>query len=626
MTVMVSGAALLSWMWPDSKAPGSMVVPPEAMYVFPDLNGPSNVTIVPTARPASWNQYAQGGRTRLAVLLTDRSSAWLGLAHGLKTIGVPFIITDDYAEAIAHRVVLVYPTISGSVLSSDALHALAAFPRSGGTLIGSHVLGGGLNEVFGFGEALASRQRFEVHFKLDAAVASTFTDPRERTLRLGNRDKKSDALGSYGYTENSDPVALYEDGTAAVTHKSYGGGHAYAIGIDVGFLLLRGYNNRGEEVAWSFDNRFDPTLDVWLRLLKAIYTAGEPNAVTLGTVPFGKSLSVMLTHDVDFTKSIANAVTYAEYERSQGLTGTYFVQTKYIRDYNDDIFFNLQGVSHLKALADLGMEIGSHTVAHSKIFNTFPMGSGAEQYPAYTPFVKDRRTAYNGTILGELRVSKFLLEQFSGQTLLSFRPGELSNPFVLPQALQATGFRYSSTATANNSLTHLPYQLNYDRSSKAETNVFEFPVTIEDEELPKLGERLPEALELARQISRYGGSCVILIHPNVLDHKLEFEKRFVEGVKPLAWFGSISELGQWWSARNEVALDISREGDTLVVMLQIPTSMEGLTVEVPPGWILDKPDAHLGSIEQIGQSVMVHEAHGTFKVTLRRPRSPHGPT
>lgn len=626
MAVMVCGAALLSRVWSDSNPPGSIVVPAEAIYVFQNLNGPSNVTTVPTARPTSWNQYAQGSRTRLAVLLTDPSSAWLGLAHGLKTIGVPFIITDDYAEAITHRVVLVYPTISGSVLSSEALHALAAFPRSGGTLIGSHVLGGGLNEVFGFRDALDSRQRFEVHFKQEAAVASTFTDSRERTLRLGNREKKSEALGSYGYTQNADPVALYEDGTAAVTHKSYGGGHAYAIGIDVGFLLLRGHNNRGEDVAWSFDNRFDPTLDVWLRLLKAIYTAGEPDAVTIGTVPFGKSLSVMLTHDVDFTKSIANAVTYAEYEKSQGLTGTYFVQTKYIRDYNDDSFFNDQGVSHLKTLAALGMEIGSHTVAHSKIFNTFPMGTGAERYPSYTPFVKDRVTAYNGSILGELRVSKFLLEQFSGQTLVSFRPGELSNPFALPQTLQATGYRYSSTATANNSLTHLPYQLNYDRLSKSETNVFEFPVTVEDEELPKLGERVPEALELAHQISRYGGSFVVLIHPNILDHKLEFEKRFVDGVKSFAWFGSISQFGQWWSARNDVAADVSREGENLVLTLQVLHPIAGLTVEVPKGWTLDKSSVHLASIEQVGQAVMLQEAHGIIRMRFARTRLSQGPT
>ena len=289
-------------------------------------------------RAAAWTQSSQGTRTRLAVLLTDPSSAWLGLVHGLKTIGIPFVITQDYAEALTHRVVLVYPEISGVVATQEVLQALAAFPRSGGTLIGSQVLGGGLQDVFGFREAVPSRQRFEVRFDSNARFASSLADSRERTLRLGNRAKNPDAFGSYGYTESIGSLAHYEDGTAAVTYKSYGTGQAYAIGIDLGALVLKGYNNRGEEMTWSYDNRFDPTLDVWLRLLKDIYQAGEADAVTIGTVPFGRSLSVMVTHDVDFTQSMANAVSYAEYEKSQDVIGTYFIQTKYIRDYNDDIF------------------------------------------------------------------------------------------------------------------------------------------------------------------------------------------------------------------------------------------------------------------------------------------------
>jgi hypothetical protein len=77
------------------------------------------------------------------------------------------------------------------------------------------------------------------------AIAATLTDPKERTLRLGDRAKDPDAFGSYGYTQSTGPLAVYEDGTAAVTHKSYGKGQAYAVGIDLGFLLLKGYNNRG---------------------------------------------------------------------------------------------------------------------------------------------------------------------------------------------------------------------------------------------------------------------------------------------------------------------------------------------------------------------------------------------
>ena len=85
--------------------------------------------------------------------MTDASGAWLGLSHGLKSIGVPFLITTDYQQAMKHSVVLVYPMVSGNLLSAEALKALAALPRQGGTLIGFNVLGGGLNEVFGFGEA-----------------------------------------------------------------------------------------------------------------------------------------------------------------------------------------------------------------------------------------------------------------------------------------------------------------------------------------------------------------------------------------------------------------------------------------------------------------------------------------
>jgi len=316
-------------------------------------------------------------------------------------------------EALRHDVVLVYPVISGKVLSPDALTKLSEYPRAGGTLIGVQVLGGGLNQVFGFHDAVASRQRYDIRLSETDLLLASFTEPRERQLRVGVRENGIEVLGTYGYTESVTPLALFEDGTAAITQKANGHGQAYAIGLDLGFLLLKGYNSRADEIVHTYNNQFDPTLDVWLRLLKSIYRSAQEGAVTLGTVPFGKSLSVMLTHDIDFTQSIKNAVDYAEYEKSQGLVGTYFIQVKYIRDYNDDIFFNDKGVRYVARLAELGMELGSHTIAHSNGFNRFPMGTGREAYPSYVPFVKDRMTAYNASILGELRVSKFLIEHFS---------------------------------------------------------------------------------------------------------------------------------------------------------------------------------------------------------------------
>lgn len=555
------------------------------VFVFPGLTGPTDKTVVVPSSLSSLQAYAIGGPSRLALLLTEERSNWLGLAHGLKSIGVPFVVTQDYQEALKHRVILVYPTITGTSFSREAIRALAAVPRDGGTLIATQVLGGGLEEVFGYSEVAEAFHNKEIRWNRAHPLMERMTDPAEWATQLNGKQENS--VGTYSYRQARGALGSYPDGSVAVTAKDYDRGHAYAIGIDLGALLLKGYNNRADGFTTSFDNRFDPTLDVWLRLLKGMYQAGEPNAVTIGTVPFGKSLSVMFTHDVDFTQSMANSVAYAEFERSKGLTGTYFIQAKYIRDYNDDIFFDEQGVRHLARLADLGMELASHTVAHSVSFNSFPMGTGEEQYPGYRPFVKTRSKAYGATILGELRVSKFLIDRLGGgPAMVSFRPGELSNPFSLPQALVATGFRYSSAATANNSLTHLPYQLTYDRLSESEVDVFEFPVTIEDEELPPMGERIPQALVLAKQIARYGGTVVVLIHPNILGHKLEFEKQFYEAVKDWAWFGSMREFGDWWSARNVLHVDVAGKADRRMVSINAPRRISGVTVEVPIGWTL----------------------------------------
>src|SRR5215469_9646143 len=81
---------------------------PQSVYVFKGVAGPAEKTVVAPPVAASFTEYGSGGTSRLAILLTDEASPWLGLAHGLKSIGVPFTITKDYAEAVRHRVVMVY--------------------------------------------------------------------------------------------------------------------------------------------------------------------------------------------------------------------------------------------------------------------------------------------------------------------------------------------------------------------------------------------------------------------------------------------------------------------------------------------------------------------------------------
>lgn len=587
------------------------------VYLFPGVAGPADSASVPEPTATPWQQFSAGTNSRLAILLTDPDSAWLGLAHGLKSIGVPFLITDDPARAIQHRVVLVYPMLAGSVLDPDSLGRLGAHVRGGGTLIGVNVLGGGLNTVFGFKSVAATREHARVRFDPGQPLAAEFTAPEEREIRIGKAGQDEKSLGTHEYLEpRYPPLATYENGAAAITWRAYGGGHAVALGFDPGLVLQKGHGYRLGGVAPAYVNVFEPTADVILRLLRNIYRLGETRAVTLYPVPWNRALSVNITHDIDYNESLANAVEYAAMERALGVTGTFFIQTKYVRDWNDKVFFDDTSPEHLRALASLGMEIGSHTVAHSKLFSAFPLGTGDERYPDYVPFVYDDREAFGGTVLGELRISKFLLDHFGGgPKVRSFRAGYLENPFTLPQALAATGYRYDSTITANNAMTHLPYRLNHNRGPVAEVEVWEFPVTIEDERPPALTGRLDEALDVARQIARYGGHYVVLMHPNETGPKLEFLRQLIVALQPDAHFASVAEFGRWWEARERVAVDVSTDGDSLRLTLYSPQAIAGLTLELPAGSEVAQADPPVTST-QSGARLILDEFQGELRLEL----------
>ena len=273
-------------------------------HEFPGVAGPPGVTVVARKAPTSWQRYGEGSTGRLAVLLTQSDSSWLGLAHALKSFGVPFRITTSVAEALKHKVVLVYPIVSGKVLSQDELKALASFPRQGGHLIGVKVLGGGMNEVFGFTDTLSSRRRFDIHLDpTSSPVLADFTEERERTIQLGDPDRFAEIVGTFGYSEPRKALAVYGDGSAAIIERAYAEGRAYAFGFDIGDYFFRGHHARHHRAHRSYVNAFEPAGDVLARLIKKIYLRGNPDAATLGTVPEGRDLSVVFSYDVDAEES-----------------------------------------------------------------------------------------------------------------------------------------------------------------------------------------------------------------------------------------------------------------------------------------------------------------------------------
>ncbi|WP_037022322.1 polysaccharide deacetylase family protein [Pseudomonas saudiphocaensis] len=530
---------------------------------------------------------------------------------------MPFRITRDVAEATRHDVVLAYPLLSGRTLDEPGRMALRRYVEAGGTLIATQVLGGGLQDLFGFTAVTESRAHHSITFE-EVPDLDWLSHPHERTVLLGQPDLPASWVGTQVYEGAQQVLARFEDGSAALVKGSNkSGGSAYALGFDLGFFILRAHNDRNDQSYRAYANGYEPSVDVWLRWLKALYRKYEPLAVTLGTVPQGQQLAALVTFDVDYVASMDNLLAYRELLMREGVPATFFLQTKYYRDFQDEGFFNDRTLAAVDALVKADMEIASHSVSHSDMYASVPLGDGHERFPDYQPRVRAIGDTRGATVLGELRVSRFLLQQLSGAPVASFRPGYLATPPQLYEAMEAAGYRYSSSATAGNLTTHLPFRANAQRSYSHETGIFEFPIAVEDEFLPLMDQRVDEALALARQLARYGGSYVILIHPNEIDHKYRFLEQVLPKLKPFAWFGTLSQYGRWWAARDQVEVDLRQQQGKLELRLTATEPLEGLTLELPAGirlpakagfkalpenrWLLDKVPA------------------GTQVITLRRP-------
>lgn len=613
--LLIVGCVYVYIHWEDFGEPSYLhekKVPSNKYYSFEDLKGPEHTSVIPDPVPLSWKDYNTNIPSAFAIYLTDTASEWIGLVHGLKNIGIPVDVTTDIDRALTHKTVFVYPIISGNVLNAEQLQKLAAVPRNGGNLIGINIYGGGLNEVFGFDTLLASTTRTEL-LLVDSVNDFTkqFSLPQEKKMYLSNASEFPDRMPTNGYTNARTPLMVFQDdNTAFLTYKDYGVGKAFAFGIDLGSYFLRYMNGRGYNAFRQYANAYEPGMDMILRILKSVYIHNE-ETVTIGTVPYNKDVTLLLTHDIDFTRSIVNTVKYARMEDSLGVKATYFIQTKYVKDWNDDIFFKDSTLKYLNEVKKLGMEIGSHSISHSKVFSKFGIGSGKEYYPRYKPFVQQKTLTYNGSVLGELRVSKFLLEELiENVNIVSFRPGHLEYPFLLPQALSATGYKYSSSVTANNVQTNFPYMLMYDREFNSETDIVEIPVTIEDELGASMMNRLDSAISIANALGRYGGVVNVLIHTDTLGEKYEFEKRLIVALKDRSHVSTISSFGEWWRIRNAVIVKVARKSNWYEVTVSNPTgkTIEGLTLHVPQGWEVENGT---GDYRQENNAVVINKMNAS---------------
>ncbi|MGD0414499.1 MAG: hypothetical protein ABSA80_04020 [Terriglobales bacterium] len=473
-------------------------------------------------------------------------------------MGIPFFVTRDLHTALRHKLLLLYPEVDGTTFDAAQAKAITDFVSHGGVVFAQDVFWGGFKPLFGFDDVIALRTRHKIIFNTKNPDA---TDPvfhylnraAEKEVPLGSPEIK-EVIWTNGYKTTAGAQALgkFEDGSAAVVRHDFGRGHAYLIGVALNDVVRRNQQNRDYEAQRIYVNGFEPGTDVWLLILRAWYEKYSDTGIRLGTIPQGKRSVLMLSHDVDWEYSFQPMLAFADFEKSAGTSSTFFVQTKYLDDATSRAFFFGQSLVVLRELAP-GSDIESHTVIHSKLFNKVPLGTGQEQYSNYRARATRDNPAQDATALGEVCVSKSLLDgELQGHHTVFFRAGHLRVPPFLPEALVRCGYEFDSSFTAGDVLTNFPYELDFDLGMTEPSTIFEFPVTFEDEQLPPLLDRIPAMLDTIEANAENGAPSVLLIHSNNSKEKLEAERGILSRLPKDILVENMIDYARFWKARSQL--------------------------------------------------------------------------
>jgi hypothetical protein len=314
-----------------------------------------------------------------------------------------------------------------------------------------------------------------------------------------------------------------------------------------------------------------------------------------------------------------NSRKFAELEEKSGIRSTFFVQAKYITDYNDDAFLSVKALELMKELNDKGFEIGSHTVIHSKHLTDFEYGTGKEHYPEYRPMIiSEKYIEGTASLCGEIRVPKMIFNAY-GIPVDSYRPGHLKYHAGQPRCLEESGYLCSSSFSANDMLSYFPFRLiKEEGKNKKESHICEIPLAIEDEAW-NLSESVEPALALFKKIHNNGGVTCVLIHPDLTvergkDKDLEFEEKFVGALPKDCWKTTVRDAGAFWMKRDHVVFSSLKKENKIIVTINSPQSFVNVSFRKNSGFIASCADAN---VSFDGEYMNFKElTAGTTEVTL----------
>ncbi|MFB3920483.1 MAG: putative Ig domain-containing protein [Terriglobia bacterium] len=556
---------------------GSVLRPPGTLVQVPLLAGKSAVAVL------DWT-------TREDAYATQEDL--LAVCHVLSPLGIP----HDHVGSVPDPAVYPFLAIAGvldqdyaggpTALTDTERDALASYVENGGTLF------------------LWLTSDTGVLSRLNLSVTDTHTDPantfrRPLTFDLTTLDH---ALGyinygvtgtpfeeaevywqmlypsggiptlGYGLAGAGEELATWDAGGAAVVRSNLSGGRAYVFGWRLRHNLTDGENGVApdDDLGPPWTNTPRLGADICRLLVRGAYEGwAGTNAQVRQFAPNGKKAALILTHDIDDPTSYELTPTIAALEADWGVKATYNFTTNPYDSGEKETFYDTYGMQQIQQALDLGMDVESHGIGHFPDFNLAPLtlGSKAETAANYFPqYSTDLGQTLGMSVLGEVGVSRWLLENDFGITVEGQRSGFLLVPPDLLQGLKETGYRRDSSTASGVTRGSFPFvAFTVDNLTGIVTTypIVEYPIAISDDQLPFNSANYDQYLDAWKSVIRanYANNAptVLLIHPVAegedFDGSLrrQAEGEIIEWAATTytdLWIGDWKTFAEFWEAQG----------------------------------------------------------------------------
>jgi len=492
--------------------------------------------------------------------------------HLLEVAGLPYQITTDFSVASTAKYIIITRGFDNTNLSTTQEDLLRTFVQNGGILIMPNLKNTNIFDLAGISEELFGNERylFLPNMSEYPDYFPLFNQDREFSLSLGDALKQS-ATNTRAYTPTTADVLMrFDDNSAALVKNSFGSGYVYSFGFDFRDLVTRNQMNRDLSAHRSYSNDFEAVTDMLGFIFREIIAEHKIHLVYKHTAIGDKSANLLLSHDVDSRTGMEWMTAFAAEEYRRGIRASFMITTGYLDNAYGSDYYN--PYKHLiKPVYDLGHEIGSHSVAHSRDFASFEYGTLGSTAANYYPTIVNGITS-GGSVLGELEVSRDLLELEIPSKIRSFRSGHLAFPNTLTNGLSELNYFYNSSNSANDVLSSFPFYPVTDRSfSGVFTQVMEIPVTISDvfddgftEE--NSADKVALWLSVSQKYFDNHMPVVLLIHPNRA-FKLTALESYLDDLSDDIYLGNLAEYGDFWRYRSSVNYQSSVTDNVLTISL-----------------------------------------------------------